>query len=394
MFGNKKYKLLKPEIVHNRLAGVDAYRLHRIKALIDIPRHGVKKGDLGGYVLDSDTLSQHGDCWVGGQAQVLENVFVSGDAYVGDNAVLDSQEKLKIHVFDNAKVLDNASITLWSVKGKPEKTIPVTNLYGNFEASGNAKIMNLGSGSGNAKIYGEAYVNLAAEVSGDAEIYGNSEISNDCIIVGRSKIYGYAYLGNEVTVIDSVIGGHTKLHKGKTYANLTLSSEATGSLVIPDSMPRNESPENVDIIDEYNEIIAGINSYEKDIVKLIKYPVMTDSTDSHTLNMVLARKKAKRLSKNPKSKEFADAVSDLEVKFTIAESNALKLAATKLTETEQKKTEKAKDLLAIAADEGASENEKKVSFKQAFKQLEGVIAVPEIAVDTFRIKIGLKELEV
>lgn len=76
-----------------------------------------------------------------------------------------------------------------------------------------------------------------------------------------------------------------------------------------------------------------------------------------------------------------------------AESNAMKLSSSLLSGEELKKMDKAKDLLAIASNEASTEHEKKVSFQQAFKQLEGIIVVPEMAVDTFRAKIGLKEIE-
>lgn len=391
MFGEKKYKLLKSEVVANHLGGTIPKRLHRIKALRDIPRYGVKKGDVGGYVLNSSTLSHFGDCWIGGHAQVLENAFVTGDAYVGDNAIVDGQDQMKITVFDNAKIIDNAAVTIWILDGTKTGS---SSIYGNFEASGNARIINLDKGFGNAKVYGDALVRLAEEISGSSEVYGNTQVLKDVRILGKSKIYDYAIINKECLVIDSIISGHTKTEKQKTYTDMYLPARKSDE-ILSSKPPVAKGEVSVvhDVVEEYNEVIAGIDSYEKDIVKLIKYPVMTDSTDPYTLNMVLARKKAKRLSKNPQSKEFAEAVADLEAKFTIAESNALKLASTKLTEVEQKKTEKAKDLLAIAANESSSENEKVVSFKQAFKQLEGVISVPEVAVDAFRIKIGVKELE-
>lgn len=55
-------------------------KLFRIKALIDIERYGVKACYLGGWVEKEDNLSQNGDAWVCGNAQV------SGDAHVFGNA--------------------------------------------------------------------------------------------------------------------------------------------------------------------------------------------------------------------------------------------------------------------------------------------------------------------
>ena len=54
--------------------------LRRIRALRDIPRCGVKEGDLGGWVESEGNLAQEGDCWVSG------NAWVFGAAHVFDNA--------------------------------------------------------------------------------------------------------------------------------------------------------------------------------------------------------------------------------------------------------------------------------------------------------------------
>lgn len=44
--------------------------LHRIRALIDIPEHDVKAGDLGGWIEAERNLSQNGEAWVTGKAWV------------------------------------------------------------------------------------------------------------------------------------------------------------------------------------------------------------------------------------------------------------------------------------------------------------------------------------
>ena len=75
-------------------------KLFRIKALIDIPLHGVKKGHLGGWIEKEDNLSQFGSCWVSGQAAVFENAHVSDSALVTDDAA----------VYENAKIYDNAIV--------------------------------------------------------------------------------------------------------------------------------------------------------------------------------------------------------------------------------------------------------------------------------------------
>ena len=64
--------------------------LYQIRATEDIPRHGVRKGDLGGYVssthLPSGNARVSGNAWVSGDAQVFGNARVAGDAQVFGNA--------------------------------------------------------------------------------------------------------------------------------------------------------------------------------------------------------------------------------------------------------------------------------------------------------------------
>ena len=93
---SKKYELTKEK---KTLAGGTV--LHRIRALRDIPRFGVKAGDLGGFVEAEDNLSQDGDAWVSGDAKVYGNAKVSDYALVYGNA----------WVSVNAKVSGDAEVS-------------------------------------------------------------------------------------------------------------------------------------------------------------------------------------------------------------------------------------------------------------------------------------------
>jgi hypothetical protein len=92
----------------------------RIRALRDIPRHGVKAGDLGGYVVSPDNLSQEGDCWIGkgcsavadskimGNALITGNVVTWGFVEVRDNAVVKGSVDIrgcKAQVYGNALII-------------------------------------------------------------------------------------------------------------------------------------------------------------------------------------------------------------------------------------------------------------------------------------------------
>ena len=61
---------------------VNKQGLHRIRALRDIQRYGVKKGDLGGFVEREYNLSQEGDCWIADNATVKDFAGVHDDALV------------------------------------------------------------------------------------------------------------------------------------------------------------------------------------------------------------------------------------------------------------------------------------------------------------------------
>jgi carbonic anhydrase/acetyltransferase-like protein (isoleucine patch superfamily) len=122
--------------------------LYRIKALRDIPRHGVRAGDLGGFVASEHNLSQEGDAWIGENAKVYGEAKVCGKAAVSDYAV----------VYGDAKVYNNAKVC------------------GNAEVHGNAQVFNDAVVYGNADVYGNAEVNGDAEVGGKAEVYGPARV--------------------------------------------------------------------------------------------------------------------------------------------------------------------------------------------------------------------------
>ena len=60
--------------------------LHRIRALIDIPEHDVKAGDLGGWIEAERNLSQNGAAWVTGEALVMDSAWVTDSARVTGSA--------------------------------------------------------------------------------------------------------------------------------------------------------------------------------------------------------------------------------------------------------------------------------------------------------------------
>ncbi len=98
---NKKYKLIKED-----------FNWPRVKALKDftlITGETVKIGDVGGYILSEDCLSQEGNCWIMNDAYVLGKV--SGNAVVKDFARVFGTVSGNTVVKDVTFIGENATVT-------------------------------------------------------------------------------------------------------------------------------------------------------------------------------------------------------------------------------------------------------------------------------------------
>lgn len=99
---NIKYTLVPGSEISTR----NGATLHRIRALRDIPLHGVKAGDLGGYVESESNLSCFGDCWIDGLACVWDGAIVMDDALMSGNATACGN----VVISQNAHVGDRVSL--------------------------------------------------------------------------------------------------------------------------------------------------------------------------------------------------------------------------------------------------------------------------------------------
>lgn len=401
-------------------------RFYQVKALRNIPEHNVKAGDLGGFVTHKKTLSQEGSCWISGEAQAVgSHIRIIEDAFIGDKVVLQTfsssfRNFSPIVISGNAEISENATVTSsYTWIHAPDKCVITQNakIYGNAYLDSAVEV------KGASKIYGEAKIIKAYEID-NCEIYDNVVIYRECY-VKNSSVFGNTVVQEEAKIRSSVICGDAVIYKSQIITEGTViegqqvlkegykepdstfvqipSIESLLQLEAPAISGETGKTQNKElppagnavspgIMKAYREVCENIDSYRTDIVKIIKYPVMTDQRDAHTLDMMVALKTAQRLEEDD-PKEFKEAVLTLEKVFMKAESNARRVASSLLSDSEKRKTEKAKDLFQVASDEASSEQEKKVAFIQGFKQLEGIIDVPDVAVDTLRIKIGLKELE-
>ena len=164
--------------------------LWRIRALVDIPRHNVKAGDLGGWIDAYRCLSHTGDCWVGEEAVVFMNATVKGNALVKGNAT----------VSHYAQVLDDAMV------GQHALVV------------GHSKVM------GHSAVIGEARVLACACVQGKAQVRARATIEGKAIIKDFASIYGYAVCKGSVTICGNSIISRGMHDKGTLCGKVMLSS--------------------------------------------------------------------------------------------------------------------------------------------------------------------------
>lgn len=137
-----------------------------------------------------------------------------------------------------------------------------------------------------------------------------------------------------------------------------------------------------------HEVRKAWGSYETDMAKIIDFPMMNDMKEPTVSTLHGALRKVRQLE--PASVKsvahipytespFAGAVQDLEIAFETAEREAKKVAWSKFTVEERKNLAKAKDLLALAMDTGASASERQIAYKRVIKELEGLVSIPSQA---------------
>ena len=120
----------------------DGLVLHQIKSLVDIYYHGVRKGDLGGFIEKEENLSHDGDAWVAGNAVVFGDARVSENACVSQNACVSNNASIYGDAFigDDAWISGSVHVCGRSV------------VCGNAHVSGNVCISGTSVLSGNARI--------------------------------------------------------------------------------------------------------------------------------------------------------------------------------------------------------------------------------------------------
>lgn len=418
---NAKYVRLKYELMPSPFHEGSMVKVCRIKAVRDIPVYGILAGDIGGYLDSKAILDQKGDCWVGGDAIVLGSVNINDNALIKDRVVVHggatvlkeegrSGNYYGITFTENVRISGNVRLDYVST---PSERSMAGYFGGQAQISGDVCIYNARSIAGNVVLKDHVTIHAGCRILGDAKVSGrvvlekkvslndHAMITDDAVIGRNSNIQGLSKVGGKTVVpaVSLIVDGKDDNPKESKPSQLV---EYTGSEAQAlKRMTKDSKKSQVNGVDgryqgyltKYQEIVDAIDAYASDIVKIIQYPAMTDLTDTHTAEMMFALKKAEFESEFSHDGEFFRAVGELEQKFLVAESNARKLASSLLSETGRKKTEQAKDLFALACNDASPEQERRMAFKQGFKRLEGVVSVPEKAVQAMRVQVGIAELE-
>ena len=145
--------------------------------------------------------------------------------------------------------------------------------------------------------------------------------------------------------------------------------------------------------DDLNERWFG---YELDLATLIDFPLMTDMREPLTLAFHRARVRADDLrpasSKDAmEPQEFAeyrDAVGDYAAAFDAAEREARRRRQSDFSPVERERLERARRLVAVAADSGATPAERQAAYRKAREELDGLIDVPKPAAQELERRIA------
>lgn len=210
----------------------DGTKVYRIKALVNIPYHGVKAGELGGFIENEKNLSHQGSAWVMpnchvfGKSEVLNDVIVKNgaeiqDSHLSDDMVVSGVVKIKdCHLTGRRfRIEGEASLDDCEMRGEGILINGKAKLLGvfcdkpleSFEVSENASIVNTGDsdtnfGGSNITITGNAQLTDVWNLIGN-----NITIKDDSVIEAKTTIHGknivirdMAVVGENVIIYDNV----------------------------------------------------------------------------------------------------------------------------------------------------------------------------------------------
>lgn len=144
----------------------------------------------------------------------------------------------------------------------------------------------------------------------------------------------------------------------------------------------------------------GVNErwfgYELDLATLIDFPLMTDMREPLTLAFHRAKVRADDLRPASSTEvmepqdfaEYRDAVGDYAAAFEAAEREARRRRQSDFSPVERERLERARRLVAVAGDSGATPAERQAAYRKARAELDGLIDVPAPAAQELERRIA------
>lgn len=150
------------------------------------------------------------------------------------------------------------------------------------------------------------------------------------------------------------------------------------------------------LLAEHTETERRWLDYELDVGKLIDFPVMTDMREPVTVDFHRAKQEVDRLRPEDPAElrdaelldRYREAVREFTLTFEIAEREARRRRATDFSPEERQSLERAKKLLALAEDGGATQAERQSAYKRATRELQGLIVLPRQTTDDLEQRIA------
>jgi hypothetical protein len=141
------------------------------------------------------------------------------------------------------------------------------------------------------------------------------------------------------------------------------------------------------VLKRHDDTDARWLDYEIDVAKLLDFPLMTDMRDPLTIEFHKARSHADLLRPDSVEDivgdrdaqlEYRDAVHGYVAAFDVAEAEAVRRRRSDFSAEAQERIERAQHLLRLAADVGATNEERKSAYARAQRELDGLIVLPAV----------------
>ncbi|BBX07452.1 hypothetical protein [Mycolicibacterium aichiense] len=140
------------------------------------------------------------------------------------------------------------------------------------------------------------------------------------------------------------------------------------------------------VIDEHNRTDARWLEYELDAAKLLDFPAMTDMRDPLTVAFHRAKLRAELvrpgkaedlLDDVEAARQYLDAVEAYVTAFEAAENEAKRRRRADFSRQDQQRLTRAQSLLRVAADRGATPQERERAYDLARGELDGLLVLPD-----------------